>query len=146
MGLIPLTVALDSNVFIAALSGDETYSGTAQKIIQNIQSGQFSAIYSVIVLAEVRGSGTNLNREVTINGFFGSLANSRPVVVDTSIANLAGGLRQQYAKLRLPDAIHLATALDQKAGLFITNDLTLAKIAKGIVPTKTLADYQKTPE
>ncbi len=141
-----MTIALDSNVFIAALSGDETYSDTAQKLIRNIQSGRFNAIYSVIVLAEVLGSGTSLNKKVTINGFFGSLANSQPIVVDTSIANLAGGLRQRHAKLRLPDAIHLATALDQKADHFITNDLILAKIAKGIIPTKTLAGYDEVLE
>jgi predicted nucleic acid-binding protein len=45
---------------------------------------------------------------------------------------------QQKTPLRIGDAIHLATALQQQATLFLTNDKQLAKIAKSYLNVQTL--------
>ncbi len=143
-----MLVALDSNVFIAALSPKENHSSAAQQLARNIASAKYQAIASSIVYGEVIGL-TKEAQPTTLDlpSFFRSLRNLETVSADDSICATAGRLRQEHGtKLRLADAIHLATALEQKAEVFITNDLTLAKIAKGIIPTKTLADYDKVLE
>jgi len=143
-----MLIALDSNVFIAALSPKEDHSSAAQQLVRDIASAKYQAIASSIVYGEVIG----LTKETQPNtldlpSFFRSLRNLKTVPADDSICATAGRLRQEHGtKLRLADAIHLATALDQKADHFITNDLILAKIAKGIIPTKTLAGYDEVLE
>lgn len=146
MGLINMSVALDSNVFIAALSPKENHSPIAQRLVQDIASAKYRAVVSSIVYGEVIGVAKETRSSVLdLPSFFRSLRNLETVSADDNICAAAGRLRQEYGtKLRLADAIHLATALEQKAEVFITNDLTLAKIAKGIIPTKTLANYRDT--
>lgn len=139
-----MLICLDSNVFIAALSSDETHSDTAQQIILALQANQLQVVYSTIVLGEVLGGSTWTADRLYIDDFFASLENTELVPVTAAVARQAGILRLSAgSKLKLPDAIHLATALDQKADVFITNDGRLAKIAQPFVPTKTLAEWSK---
>ncbi len=64
--------------------------------------------------------------------------------LDPQIAEQAGRLRQTIASLSTQDAIHLATALDQKVDVFVTNDRPLAKIVRKVLPSKTLAEWCET--
>ncbi len=138
-----MPVAIDSNVFIAALSPKENHSPVAQQLIKDIASARYQAVASSIVYSEVISlAKKGRARSLDLISFFHSLRNLKTVPANDSICIAAGRLRQEHgAKLRLADALHLATALDQKADFFITNDLPLAKIAKDIMPTKTLASY-----
>lgn len=138
-----MLVALDSNVFIASLSPKENHSPAAQQLARDIASAKHQAFASSIVYGEVIGVAKETQPSILdLPSFFLSFRNLETVPADDNICAKAGKLRQAYGtKLRLADAIHLATALEQNADFFITNDLALAKIAKGIVPTKILADY-----
>jgi predicted nucleic acid-binding protein len=51
--------------------------------------------------------------------------NLRLVPADAAICRTAARLRAAQRSLRLPDAIHLATALEQGATAFVTNDRDL---------------------
>ena len=140
-----MLVAIDSNVFIAALSPKENHSLVAQQLIKNIASARYQAVASSIVYGEVISLAKKEQaRSLDLTSFFRSLRNLKTVPANDSICVATGRLRQKYGtKLRLADALHLATALDQKSDFFITNDLPLAKIAKNIMPTKTLASYPR---
>ena len=48
------------------------------------------------------------------------------VEVDQTLAREAGRIRRQY-KFMLPDSIQLATALDAKVDVFVTNDKKLGR-------------------
>lgn len=50
----------------------------------------------------------------------------RPVSLD--ILNRAAALRRRHPSLRLPDAIHVATAIAAKADRFVTNDQVIMSI------------------
>ena len=134
-----MTVALDSNVFIGALSTKEEHSSNAQQLIRDIASGKHRAIASSIVYGEVYSVSVSSN-SVDLEGFFSQIINLATIPADDSICKTAGELRLKFGPiLKLPDAMHLATALSNNANLFITNDEKLAKVAQKLIPTKLLS-------
>lgn len=140
-----MLVSLDSNVLIAMLSPQEAHSQTAQKLAKQISNGEHAALVSSLAYGEVLSfKNARLNEFFSVRFFFNSLNYLSSTPADDNICLLAGELRLKWgARLKLPDALHLATALNQQADLFVTNDLVLAKIAKQITPTKTLAEWSK---
>jgi predicted nucleic acid-binding protein len=134
-----MIIAIDSNVFIAALSQKEEHSPNAQRLIRNIAGGKHQAIASSIVYGEIY-SVSLTPTELDLEGFFSQIDNLNTVASDDKICIRAGKLRLKLgSKLRLPDAMHLATALNSNADLFITNDKKLAKAAQKLIPTKLLS-------
>jgi len=137
-----MTIALDSNIFIAALSQNESHSLTAQQLIRDIDSGKYQAIASSIVLGEVL-SIANAKEAPDIETFFSLIKNLSTVPASDDICLKAGALRKdQGAKLKLPDALHAATALLSNAELFITNDQQLVKVTKSFLATKLLSELK----
>jgi predicted nucleic acid-binding protein len=134
-----MLVALDSNVLIAALSLKEEHSPNAQQLIREVASGKHQAIATSIVYGEVY-SVRVANQPVDLEGFFSQINNLATIPADDSICKRAGELRFEFGpKLKLPDAMHLATAINGGAALFITNDEKLAKVAQKLIPTKLLS-------
>lgn len=140
-----MQVALDSNVFIAALSPHELHSRVAQQLIRDIASGRHIAVASSIAYGEVLGvSGTDMSTDgLDIEGFFNQIENLSTFPANDEVCLAAGVMRKKYgSKLKLPDALHLATALQAGAEVFITNDVVLARIARQVMPTTVLAEWK----
>jgi len=136
-----MLVALDSNVFIAALSPKEAHSLNAQKLIRSIAEGNHRAVASSLVYGEVLTVSTD-SKAIDLEDFFVHINNLTTVSANDSICLEAGRLRSvQGSKLKLPDAIHLVTAIHNNANLFVTNDEILSKMAKKLIPTKLLSDW-----
>jgi len=136
-----MLIAIDSNVFIAALSPNEEHSPNAQRLIRDVASGKHTAVASSIIYGEVLGI-SNANHSQDIEGFFSRIENLETLAVDDDICIKAGKLRRDHgSRLKLPDAIHLATALIANANLLITNDVVMAKVAQKLLPTKLLSEY-----
>lgn len=130
--------ALDSNVIIAALSGSEAESHKAKELIIAIASGKHQAVVSSLVFGEVLSIS---KAEVDLAGFLDQVNNLRSIPASDAVCAKAGTLRKQgAAKLKLPDAIHLATALQASADVFVTNDTVLAKAATQLIDVKSLSD------
>ncbi len=55
------------------------------------------------------------------------------VAPDVEICERAAELRARITRLRLPDALHLATAIASGASAFVTNDRDLAGITELVV-------------
>ncbi len=138
-------IAVDSNVFIAALSSKETHSVIAQQIMRSIAQGEYRAITSSIAYGEVLSISRDIRNTLDLESFFASLENLSIISASDAICLKAGQLRKTHgSSLKLPDALHLATALIGVVGgaeLFVTNDGPLAKIAAKVMPIKTLADW-----
>lgn len=135
-----MLIALDSNVFIAALSSKEEYSTRAQIIIRDIASGKHKAVASSIVYGEVYGISI-ASQPLDLLDFFSHIENLETIPANDSLCIRAGKLRLKYgSKLKLPDAMHLATALNNNSDLFLTNDQQLSQIAKKMLPTKMLSE------
>lgn|SRR5487761_1427088 len=134
-----MLVTLDSNVFIAALSPKEKHSPNAQQLIHDVAGGKQHAIASSIAYGEVYSVRVP-NQPLDLEGFFSHIDHLEIIPADDSVCLKAGELRLEYgSKLKLPDAIHLATALCANADLFITDDEKLAKIAQKLIATKLLS-------
>jgi len=135
-----MLIALDSNVFIAALSGNEEHSLAAQQLLREVAAGKHRAVASSIVYGEILSVSTG---RVDLEGFFASVERLVTIPADDGVCLQAGQLRQAHGgKLKLPDAMHAATALLANADIFVTNDKQLASVTQKIVPTKSLADWQ----
>ena len=129
-------VALDTNVYIYFLEKNPKFYNTAEKAIKYaLTSGPICV--PAITFMEIRSGAPN---SMEIMDFF---ANPQFDVQDftASLAILAGELRYIHKSLKSADAIHLATALENRAHQFITNDSRLAnlKLDIEIVP---LARFQ----
>lgn len=136
-------VALDSNVFIAALSTNELHTKVAQQLIRDIAMGLHSAVASSIALGEVL-IVSDTSHDLNLETFFSRITNLATIPADDTICLKAADLRRQYGtKLKLPDALHLATAFIANADMFITNDVVLAKVATKLIATKLLSDWPK---
>jgi len=108
-------------------------------IFKKNENGDFTFFTSTITLAEVLILPVKMgNAKLTeqYEFFITQPPSLRLINVNSSIAKLAAHLRSEYS-LKLPDAIHVATALEVKVDFFLTNDFDLEKV-KGlsvIIPT-----------
>ena len=134
-------VALDSNVFIAALSAAELHSAVAQQLVRDIAKGAHTAVASSIALGEVL-IVSNANQDLNLETFFSRITNLATIPAEDAICLKAAELRRCYGnKLKLPDALHVATAILANADMFITNDVSLAKVSAKLIATKLLSDW-----
>jgi len=118
-------VYLDTNVFIYALEGYPAYSPMLNELFDQIDSGQVRAFTSELTVAETLVKplmdGNQELQETYENAlqdsdYLGIIPITRGILVK------AAGLRAANTTLRLPDAIHLATAQDTGCETLITND------------------------
>ena len=136
-----MLLALDSHVFIAALSPHEECSVIAKQLVRDIASGKHRGVGSSIVYGEVLSTSTGALEPTDFEAFVSHITNLTTAPADNSIYLRAGDLRKQHGpRLKLPDAIHLATAEQARADWFITNDEVLAR-AESVLPTKLLAAW-----
>lgn len=116
-------IALDTNTYIYFLEKNpEFFTAAEQAIKYALESGPICV--PTITLMEI-SSGIPNSQQI-----FSFFDRQQFVIYDftASIAVLAGDLRYSHKALKAADAIHLATALTNKASQFITNDNRLEKI------------------
>jgi predicted nucleic acid-binding protein len=120
---------------------EETSAGLLflQELFRKNEKGDFTFFTSTLTLCDVLTLPFKLGNTKLIKQYEYFITKSpflKLINVNADIAKLAVSLRSDY-NLKLPDAIHLATALEVKADFFLTNDLALKKV-KGltiIIPT-----------
>lgn len=138
-----MTIALDTNIFIYVLSSNEAFCRPAFTLLKRIETEDIRGVASTIcfseVLAGIRPSRSedSLSAQLLMEG----LQHLDYVSLDIEIALLAGRLRADYGPtLRMPDAIHLATAISQHADEFITNDQKLIQLPLKDVKIRLLTE------
>ena len=119
-------IAYDTNILIYALEGNSPFSSAAQDIVKNGEHQ--GAILSVLAWQEIV-TGAVLNGNDTPVGLMSLLEDfhsTKFIPVTIAICNTATKLTQKYGKKLFGyDAIHIATAIELRADLFITNDRLL---------------------
>jgi predicted nucleic acid-binding protein len=139
-----LSLYLDANVLIYAVEAIQPYATLLAPVFQKIDAGELSATTSELTLAEVlvkplrdRQHQLRLVYEEMLSGT-GTL---HVVPIDRTILRQAASLRASSA-MRLPDAVHAATALEHGCTAVLTNDARLN--ASGIT-TVLIADLAGPP-
>lgn len=124
------TLALDTNVFINAYEKSDKLGESARDIFEKISHFNPKVTISVLVLEEflIKIYKKGLEKDIEqyenfING------DGRFMLIDVTqdIAKLAAKIRADYPTIKAPDAIHIASALEAKAKIFITTDRRLPK-------------------
>ena len=124
-------VYLDSNVFIAAMENPGAHSDHAWWIIDANDGGDIAAVTSEITLAEVLVKPIELGEASIMAAYetmIASNGNFEVIPVRRDILVKAAQLRAKRRSIRLPDAIHIATALAAECSYLVSDDLRLHSI------------------
>ncbi|MEX1060155.1 MAG: PIN domain-containing protein [Methyloceanibacter sp.] len=121
-------IYLDANVFIDFIEGDEAISTPIDPLMQALKRRPGSAITSKLTLAEVLAPSKGRKRHPPIRRLYLNLLVWGPFIhlhpISRSVLYETANLRATNvtAKLKLLDAIHLATALLSGCRLFVSRD------------------------
>lgn len=131
-----MKIALDTNVLIYFLEGIEPQASKVEKILNAIMKSQDEGVISTITIAEVLTGFymTGDNKKATkaknlLNDL--TLSKLKIVPVTFEIADLAANLRAKRGG-KLPDALIVATALNQKAESVYSQDKDLQRFNQEI--------------
>jgi predicted nucleic acid-binding protein len=136
MGMPAMKIGLDTNILIYFLEGIEPQASKAQKILNTFMKTENEGIISTVTVAEVltgfymagdekkATKAKKLLKDLTLNSF-------KIVPVTFEIADLAASLRAKRGG-RLPDALIVATALNQAANFVYSQDIDLQRFNKDI--------------
>lgn len=134
-------VYLDTQIFIYALESNSNFGDKAKSIIRNAEKNNINIVVSPLTLTELLTKpyimADKENIKFIKNSFL-SLNNLEIKDINIKIADKAAELRGAL-KLRTPDAIHLATALDRNCNTFYTNDNHFKNLKQKDIEIKLLS-------
>ncbi len=120
-------VALDADVIIAFLDPDDAQHPVAvERLGRHLTAGD-ELLIAATVYAEVIVRPLQRGTVAKVDEFLAA-AGAEVVSVDQALARTAAQMRARHRRLRLPDAVALATALHRDAPL-LTLDHDLQQIA-----------------
>ena len=117
-------VYLDVNIFIYALEGVEPWAAILREIFTTLEAGEWRAVTSNLSVAECLVQPFALGREDLVQLYRAALSPRTYLTIvplHEEILVSAARLRAQL-QFKLPDALHIATALDQGCTAILTND------------------------
>jgi predicted nucleic acid-binding protein len=134
-------VYLDANVVIYAVEGFADVAAQTQALLLALDASEIVAVTSELTLAEVLVKPLRDQNQAGVAAYQAFLTPTpvlQLVPVSRDVLEEAARLRAT-TNLRLPDAIHLATARLAGCDSFLTND-DLFKPAGPVVPVKILSE------
>lgn len=118
----------DTNIFIYTIEGHEHYLNLLEQLFNFVFENELIVVTSELTLAECLVKPIKDGNKKAIDTFTTHIRSndvlkvksiSRKILVDSAT------IRAEL-NLKLPDAIHVATAIDQDCKTFITNDKKLS--------------------
>ena len=137
------SVLLDTSVLIYYLEGIESYNLLAKEIFQDVVDENIRGFLSVISITEFVAKPLVTEHAIDIEDFKQFLE-SLPIQVleiNYETAERAGKLRSQYPSVPTPDALIVATALENDCDVFVTNDKRLKKLEVYGITVIVLKDF-----
>lgn len=132
-------VGIDSVCLIYIFEQNKKYLDLAEYLLRRDNVLCFSTMGVTEILTGVRKAKDEDLFQSYLE-FFMHFDKLHILPVDFKIADTASILRAQY-NIKTPDAIHLATAIENKASVFITNDKRLKQVKE--VKVVCLGEYTK---
>jgi predicted nucleic acid-binding protein len=121
------TVVVDSAPFIYLLDEHPQFAAQFVGLFEAAEAGDVHIAISSITLAEVLTGPYKAGQTLLGKRYEQALLNYKVIPVSASIAALAAQLRARY-RLKLPDAMQLATAIDVGASAFVTHDADFSSV------------------
>jgi len=136
-------IALDTNIFIYYFNKHKKFGPYSKSIISNLVAKRQKAIVSTITISELLSLKSDDAVILKLKQAFLEIPNLTLIDVDHEIAEEAARISRIY-DFRLPDCIHLSTALSQDVDYFVTNDDRLKKFKE--LKIKLLTETQSTKQ
>ncbi len=121
-------VFVDTAPFIYILESHPQLADPFAGLFEAAAQGALSIALSTVTLAEVLTGPYKAGHIALAKRFEKALCQYEVVAVSIPIAALAAQLRAQH-RLKLPDALQLATALEVGAAAFVTHDRDFSRVA-----------------
>ena len=125
------SVAVDGGLIIALFDASDAHHAWSVEQIQEIVTARHVIVISALTVAEVLVRPAQAGAADAVRADLMSLR-PRIVDVDADIAARAAELRASRSRLRLPDAIIVATALFVQCDYLVTTDQRMANAADDI--------------
>lgn len=122
------TVLVDTAPFIYILESHPQFAEQFVGLFEGAAKRDLTLALSTVTLAEVLTGPYKVGQTALAKRYEKALLQYSVIPVSSAIAVLAAQLRAQY-RLKLPDAIQLATALDLGAAAFVTHDRDFSHVA-----------------
>lgn len=117
-------VYLDANVFIYALEGFADYEAVCRELLAALDAGAFAGVTSELTVAEVLVHPL-MHGATEIADAYRTVLYESPHLklapIDRNILEASAALRAGL-RMRLPDAIHVATAAASACSVLLTGD------------------------
>jgi len=125
-------VYLDTNLFIYVVEDILPYAEQVRPLLQAADQGEIRLVTSLLALAEALVMPCR-KRDADLIATYWELFTRPPpglfvAQLGAAVLERAARLRATLDSLRLPDAIHLATAESEQYDLFLTNDKRLKAV------------------
>lgn len=122
---------LDTNIWIYALEGFPAYAPSLTEVLSQIDQGALRGVTSELTLAETLVRPFQTGNQQQLDIYRQAIANAPYLTIVPIRRELLIYAAQVRAitKLKLPDAIHAATALASQCTTFLTNDQQFKGIA-----------------
>jgi predicted nucleic acid-binding protein len=141
-------IGIDTAPFIYFVERDPTYIERMRVIFRAVDAGRPRAVTSVITLTEVLSVPIEKQdaryereyREMLLNS-----SNITSLAIGVAIAEHAARLRAKY-RLRTPDALQVATAIEAGADAFLTNDAGIQRVSEARVLVLDALELDDTPQ
>jgi len=133
---VPL-VYLDTNVFIRGFEYEGSEAHAVQQLVNRLKEAPKAAVTSELTLAELLAPSKQANAIpfadrlelygglLIWSGFIDLRPVSRAILLETA------ALRHQWS-YKLPDAIHVASAVDARCKFFMSNDKDTRRLPPGL--------------
>lgn len=121
-------VGLDTAPLIYHVEEKVPYLAAVDPFFAALTAGEFRVVTSVLTLSEALVQPVRHN-DTPLAAIYRSILLNTPGLIITpvsiQIAERAAAIRAAHRRVRLPDAVQLATALIGGADFFLTNDIAL---------------------
>ncbi|MBI5313130.1 MAG: type II toxin-antitoxin system VapC family toxin [Methylocystis sp.] len=129
-----LRIYLDANVFIDAFENDDVPVTRGRTVLDHLRGGEAVGVISELVVAELLTKPLETGDKELCDAYealFESSSTIETFPIDRHVLVQAAWLRATVKSMRMPDAIHVATAKLHNSAAFVTADRRLA-VPEGI--------------
>jgi len=121
-------VYLDANSFIGIVEGSGPRTDRLAPLFDRIAEGRLLGLTSELTVAEVLVHPLRRGDEETADAYRDILSPRWPITtlgIDLATLEAAAATRARFPRLKLPDAIHVATCVRSECGVFVSADREL---------------------
>jgi len=119
---------IDTNILIYLFESHDPFSKQVARVLEEFTKANKPLVTSTITVTEFL-AGTDSSNLKTLH----QVPNLIIIPLNESLAEQAAILQRKF-KMQIGDSIHLATAIEQPAESFFTNDKKLASIVEKYIP------------